>query len=86
MDIAAWLTGLGLEHYADVFQKNDVDGGVLPGLTGDDLREMGVTSIGHRRKLLEAIAGLQTRPPSGADGRVLAAARPRGTPSGASSR
>ena len=61
MDVAAWLRGLGLEQYAPAFRDNDVDGEVLPELTADDLIGMGVTSIGHRRKLLAAIAALGAR-------------------------
>jgi SAM domain (Sterile alpha motif) len=62
MDIAAWLSGLGLEQYAPAFRDNDVDGDVLPELTADDLISIGVTSVGHRRKLLAAIAALGTEP------------------------
>ena len=58
MDLAAWLRGLGLEQYAPAFRANDVDGEVLPELTADDLIGLGVTSIGHRRKLLAAITAL----------------------------
>ena len=65
MDVAAWLRGLGLEQYAPAFRDNDVDGEVLPELTADDLIGLGVTSIGHRRKLLAAIAALGTEPPTG---------------------
>jgi hypothetical protein len=66
MDVAAWLRGVGLEQYAPAFRANDVDGEVLPELTADDLIGLGVTSIGHRRKLLAAIAALGTEPPTGA--------------------
>jgi class 3 adenylate cyclase/predicted ATPase len=62
MDIAAWLRGLGLEQYAPAFRDNDVDGEVLPELTADDLISIGVTSVGHRRKLLAAIAALGAEP------------------------
>ena len=58
MDIPVWLRGLGLEQYAPAFRDNDIDGEVLRRLTGEDLRELGVTSIGHRRRLLDAIAAL----------------------------
>jgi class 3 adenylate cyclase/tetratricopeptide (TPR) repeat protein len=58
VDIAFWLRGLGLEQYAPAFHENDIDGEVLHRLTGEDLRELGVTSIGHRRRLLDAIAAL----------------------------
>jgi len=60
MDITEWLRGLGLAQYAPAFHDNDVDGEVLPQLTADDLIGLGVTSIGHRRKLLAAIAALGT--------------------------
>jgi len=66
MDVAAWLRGLGLEQYARAFRDNDVDGEVLPELTADDLISIGVTSVGHRRKLLAAIAALRTEPPTAA--------------------
>ena len=58
MDIAAWLQGLGLERYAEAFAENDIDAAILPKLTAEDLLAVGVTSVGHRRKLLEAIAAL----------------------------
>jgi class 3 adenylate cyclase/predicted ATPase len=64
MDVAAWLRALGLEQYAPAFRDNDVDGEVLPELTSDDLISIGVTSVGHRRKLLAAIAALRTEPPT----------------------
>ena len=59
MDIAAWLQRLGLEQYEQAFRGNDIDGEVLPELTAEDLIGLGVTSIGHRRKLLAAIAALR---------------------------
>jgi SAM (Sterile alpha motif) domain-containing protein len=62
MDVAAWLRGLGLEQYAPAFRDNDVDGEVLPQLTADDLISIGVTSVGHRRKLLAGIAALGAGP------------------------
>jgi class 3 adenylate cyclase/predicted ATPase len=58
MDVAEWLRGLGFEQYVPAFRDNDIDGEVLRGLTADDLRELGVASIGHRRRLLDAIARL----------------------------
>src|SRR5689334_10865429 len=59
VDIAAWLHRLGLERYEQAFRENDVDTDVLPELTADDLISIGVTSVGHRRKLLAAIAALR---------------------------
>ena len=58
MDVAEWLRGLGLEEYAPAFRDNDIDAEVLRRLTGEDLRELGVRSIGHRRRLLDAISAL----------------------------
>jgi hypothetical protein len=58
MDIEAWLQGLGLERYITAFRDNEIDREVLPRLTSEDLREIGVAAIGHRRKLLDAIAAL----------------------------
>src|SRR5437868_10785486 len=66
MDVAAWLRGLGLEQYAPAFHDNDVDGEVLPELTAEDLISIGVTSVGHRRKLLSAIAALGAAAPAAA--------------------
>jgi class 3 adenylate cyclase len=58
MDIAAWLRGLDLGQYEAAFRDNDIDAAVLPELTTEDLISIGVTSVGHRRKLLSAIAAL----------------------------
>ena len=58
MDIADWLRGLGLEQYEPAFRDNAIDGAVLPQLTPDDLKDIGVGQVGHRRKLLNAIAAL----------------------------
>jgi len=58
IEITDWLRALGLEQYEQVFRANDVDAEVLPKLTADDLISIGVTSVGHRRKLLQAIAAL----------------------------
>jgi class 3 adenylate cyclase/tetratricopeptide (TPR) repeat protein len=71
MDIGAWLKELGLERYAAAFEENAVDERVLPRLTGDDLKEIGVMAVGHRRILLDAISALsvgKSEPPESADG------------------
>jgi hypothetical protein len=60
MDVHAWPRGLGLDRYAEAFAANDVDGAVLRTLVDDDLKELGVVSLGHRKKLLAAIADLTT--------------------------
>ncbi len=59
MDIGAWLSRLGLEQYEQSFRDNAVDGEVLVSLTAEDLKDLGVTLVGHRRKLLDAIAALR---------------------------
>src|SRR4051812_4856314 len=63
MDVGAWLKSLGLERYEAAFCENDVTAALLPNLTADDLKDLGVTLVGHRRQLLDAIAEL--RPKSG---------------------
>ena len=62
MEISSWLRELGLERYEPAFRDNDVDAEILPKLTAEDLLAIGVTSVGHRRKLLEAIATLIAAP------------------------
>jgi predicted ATPase/class 3 adenylate cyclase len=64
VDIGAWLRGLELERYEQAFRDNDVDADLLARLTADDLIGLGVISIGHRRKLLDAIAVLRERAPT----------------------
>ena len=72
MDIATWLQDLGLERYVPAFHDNEIDWEVLPKLTSEDLREIGVAAIGHRRKLLDAIAALGAEAPAAdRDGGVL---------------
>ena len=60
MDIVVWLRSLGLGKYEAAFRENDIDETVLPNLTAEDLKELGVASLGHRRKLLDGIAALRT--------------------------
>jgi len=59
MDIVVWLRSLGLGKYEAAFRENDIDETVLPSLTHETLKELGVVSVGHRVKLLEAIAALR---------------------------
>ncbi len=59
MDVADWLRALGFERYEAAFGENDVDAELLLGLTDNDLKDIGVNSVGHRRRLLEAIAALR---------------------------
>jgi class 3 adenylate cyclase/tetratricopeptide (TPR) repeat protein len=58
-DIVDWLRALGLEQYEATFRENNVNPERLPILTGDDLRNLGITSLGHLRRFLEAIAALR---------------------------
>ena len=59
MDVVVWLRSLGLGQYEAVFRENEIDETVLPSLTAEDLKELGVAALGHRRKLLDAIAALR---------------------------
>jgi class 3 adenylate cyclase/predicted ATPase len=63
MNVTEWLRGLGLEQYATAFRDNEIGERVLPSLTADDLKELGVNLIGHRRLLLDAIAALREAGP-----------------------
>jgi hypothetical protein len=58
MDVAVWLRSLGLEKYEAAFRENEINERVLPSLTAEDLKELGITALGHRVKLLDAIAAL----------------------------
>jgi class 3 adenylate cyclase/predicted ATPase len=62
LDIDGWLGRIGLAQYAEMFRANDIDGELLGRLTNDDLKDIGVASFGHRKKLLEAIAELGGAP------------------------
>jgi class 3 adenylate cyclase/predicted ATPase len=59
MKVADWLKCLGLEQYEPAFRAHDVDALLLPNLTSADLNELGIGVVGHRRKLLDAIAALR---------------------------
>src|SRR5580700_6002900 len=59
MDIVVWLRSLGLGKYEAAFRENEIDETVLPSLTHETLKELGVTAVGHRLKLLDAIAALR---------------------------
>jgi class 3 adenylate cyclase/predicted ATPase len=58
MDVENWLRSLGLEQYEATFRKNSIDDRVLASLTAEDLKDLGVSSVGHRRLLLDAISTL----------------------------
>ena len=59
MDVAGWLRKLGLEQYEPAFRENKIDSKILPRLTAEDLKDLGVALVGDRRRLLEAIASLR---------------------------
>jgi hypothetical protein len=59
MDVRGWLWRLGLEQYEAAFRENEIDDTILPRLTAEDLKDLGVVAVGHRRKLLDAIAALR---------------------------
>ncbi|MFL5284016.1 MAG: AAA family ATPase [Rhodopila sp.] len=60
MDVGDWLKSLSLEQYEATFRENAVTVALLPTLTADDLKDLGITLIGHRRQLLNAIAALRS--------------------------
>src|SRR5215471_2228742 len=59
MDVAEWLRKLGLERYEPAFRENNVTGEILPKLTSEDLKDLGVVMVGDRRLLLDAIGSLR---------------------------
>ena len=76
MDIVVWLRSLGLGKYEAVFRENDIDETVLPSLTHENLKELGVASFGHRVKLLDAIAALRSDASNKAPSLATEPARP----------
>ena len=58
VNLSRWLEDLGLAQYAEQFRSNEIDAELLPRLSSDDLKEIGVAALGHRKKLLEAIRAL----------------------------
>ena len=87
MDVASWLRALGLGQYEQAFRGNDIVAEVLPRLTTEDLIAIGVTSVGHRRMLLDAIAALaSTLRPAEASGSMLVRAPSAARPVGAERR
>ena len=63
MSVETWLSNLGLERYAAAFDANDVTDDLLPSLTAEDLREIGIASVGHRRRMLDSIAAMRPATP-----------------------
>jgi class 3 adenylate cyclase/predicted ATPase len=73
LDTDGWLREIGLAQYIEVFRANDIDSKLLGRLTNEDLKEIGVASFGHRRKLLDAIAALVAAPDSPSSRGLIAA-------------
>jgi class 3 adenylate cyclase/tetratricopeptide (TPR) repeat protein len=80
MDVGGWLRGLGLDKYEAAFRENGIDEQVLRHVTAEDLREIGVATVGDRRKLLAAIAELAAPSPSTEPGPPPSPAMPAKTP------
>ena len=59
MDVGGWLRRLGLEQYEATFRENEISEKVLPNLTAEDLKDLGVGLVGHRRMLLDGIPALR---------------------------
>ena len=76
MDVGDWLRSLGLERYEQAFRDNEIDVDLLPNLTGDDLKDLGVALVGHRRRLLDAIARLRDATPDSDGAAAVGAIEP----------
>ena len=78
MNVADWLRQIGLEQYVQLFAEHDISAEVLPHLTAEDLKDLGIARVGHRRQLLVAIealvarrrAGITTSPATDGVGRI----------------
>ena len=77
MDVGGWLRGLGLGQYEERFRDNKIDADLLPRLTADDLKDIGVSAVGDRRRLLDAIATLAGATPTDAARRAPQSAPPK---------
>src|SRR5436190_23394131 len=77
MDVGGWLRGLGLDQYEANFRDNKIEADVLPRLTADDLKDIGVSAVGDRRRLLDAIASLAGAIPVEAPPRAALSAPPK---------
>src|SRR5208282_1600099 len=89
IDVGEWLRSLGLGQYEAAFRKNAIDGKVLPKLTAEDLKDLGIVIVGHRRMMLSAIEALSARseaPAERAERAVPLPQAPPTTPSAATSR
>src|ERR1700758_4038715 len=79
MDVASWLRSLGLERYEAAFRENSITEKVLPRLTAEDLKELGVSTVGDRRVLLDAIADLRSGAHTAAPASATVAVAPQDT-------
>ena len=76
IDVGGWLRGLGLGRYEAAFRENNIDEAVLPSLTAEDLKDLGIGTVGHRRKLLDAISALRAGSSGDVPSPVLASTPP----------
>jgi class 3 adenylate cyclase len=79
MDVGGWLLRLGLEQYETAFRENNISADLLLSLTAGDLKDIGITSVGHRRRLLDAIAALRTDAAPAGDPVAISASTAAGT-------
>jgi predicted ATPase/class 3 adenylate cyclase len=77
VDVTRWLNEIGLPQYVELFRAHNIDRDVLSSLTVEDLKELGIASLGHRKKLLAAIASLTDAPAAGQAGRSAPEAESR---------
>src|ERR1700754_1946266 len=70
-DVGDWLGTLGLTHYAGAFAENGIDLDLLPELTNEDLKDLGIVRLADRKRILKAMVGLK---PAGMPGHVTAPA------------
>jgi class 3 adenylate cyclase len=79
MDVGGWLRGLGLGQYEEKFRDNRIDADLLPRLTDATLKDIGVSAVGDRLRLLDAIAALAgATAPTGVSASPSKAALPKG--------
>src|SRR5262245_6142115 len=62
VDVTRWLEEIGLQQYCESFRANNIDQHVLRLLTDSDLKELGVSSLGHRKRIMAAVASLPVQP------------------------
>src|SRR5262249_52079660 len=80
MDLGSWLRSLGLAQYEAAFRENAINEAILPKLTAEDLKDIGVMAVGHRRVLLDAIATLRGETPPKQENAPSAATEPATKP------